>query len=61
MRSNSLVDHLMWQLRLSDMTEAEQTIGGDVHGLTVRNLRAFSCRGNADGIDLMSSTDVLSR
>lgn len=33
--------------------------GGDVHGLTVRNLRAFSCRGNADGIDLMSSTDVL--
>jgi hypothetical protein len=33
--------------------------GGDVHGLTIRNVRAFSCRGNADGIDLMSSTDVL--
>jgi RNA polymerase sigma-54 factor len=27
-RSNSLVDHLMWQLRLSDLTEAEQAIGG---------------------------------
>lgn len=33
--------------------------GGDVHGLTIRNLRAFTCRGNGDGIDLMSSTDVL--
>ncbi len=33
--------------------------GGEVHGLTIRNLRAFTCRGNGDGIDLMSSTDVL--
>jgi hypothetical protein len=33
--------------------------GGDVHGLTIRNLRAFSYRGNSDGIDLMSSSDVL--
>ena len=33
--------------------------GGDTHGLTIRNLRAFTCRGNGDGIDLMSSTDVL--
>ncbi|HTZ20395.1 MAG TPA: glycosyl hydrolase family 28 protein [Opitutaceae bacterium] len=33
--------------------------GGDVHGLTIRNLRAFSCRGNGDGIDLMCCTDVL--
>ena len=34
-------------------------LGGDVHGLTIRNLRAFTCRGNGDGIDLMCSTDVL--
>lgn len=27
-RASSLVDHLMWQLRLADMTDAEQTIGG---------------------------------
>jgi len=33
--------------------------GGEVHGLTIRNLRAFTCGGNGDGIDLMSSTDVL--
>ena len=33
--------------------------GGEVHGLTIRNLRAFTARGNGDGIDLMSSTDVL--
>jgi hypothetical protein len=33
--------------------------GGDVHGLTIRNLRAFTHRGNGDGIDLMCSTDVL--
>jgi hypothetical protein len=33
--------------------------GGEVHGLTIRNLRAFTCRGNGDGIDLMCSTDVL--
>jgi len=27
-RTNSLVDHLTWQLRLSDLTEIEQAIGG---------------------------------
>ncbi len=33
--------------------------GGDVHGLTIRHVRGFTCRGNGDGIDLMCATDVL--
>ncbi len=33
--------------------------GGDVHGLTLRNVRGFTCRGNGDGVDLMCATDVL--
>ncbi len=32
--------------------------GGEVHGLKINNLKAFSCKGWSDGIDLMSCTDV---
>jgi Glycosyl hydrolases family 28 len=33
--------------------------GGQSSGLTIRNLKSFSARGWADGIDLMSCADVL--
>lgn len=33
--------------------------GGGATGLTVRNLKAFSCKGWSDGIDLMCCRDVL--
>lgn len=33
--------------------------GGQTKGLTVRNLKSFSCKGWSDGIDLMSCSDVL--
>lgn len=33
--------------------------GGEVNGLTVRNIKSFSNRGWSDGIDLMSCSDVL--
>ncbi|MCD8043371.1 MAG: glycosyl hydrolase family 28 protein [Tannerellaceae bacterium] len=32
--------------------------GGEVDGLTIRNLKSFSCKGWSDGIDLMSCSDV---
>ena len=34
-------------------------LGGQSQGITVRNLRSFSCRGWSDGIDMMSCSDVL--
>ena len=34
--------------------------GGGTNGLTIRNLKAFSCKGWSDGIDLMCCRDVLS-
>ncbi|MDP4276265.1 MAG: glycosyl hydrolase family 28 protein [Bacteroidota bacterium] len=33
--------------------------GGESQGLTIRNLKSFSCKGWSDGIDLMSCKDVL--
>lgn len=33
--------------------------GGQTTGLTVRNIKSFSCKGWSDGIDLMSCSDVL--
>ncbi len=33
--------------------------GGETTGLTVRNLKGFSCKGWSDGIDLMCCSDVL--
>ncbi|WP_043167319.1 glycosyl hydrolase family 28 protein [Bifidobacterium callitrichos] len=33
--------------------------GGMSHDITIRNLKAFSCEGWGDGIDLMACTDVL--
>jgi polygalacturonase len=33
--------------------------GGQSKNLTIKNLRAFSCKGWSDGIDLMSCSDVL--
>ena len=33
--------------------------GGGTNGLTIRNLKAFSCKGWSDGIDLMCCRDVL--
>ncbi|MBC8097645.1 MAG: glycoside hydrolase, partial [Akkermansiaceae bacterium] len=33
--------------------------GGQSRNLTIKNLRAFSCKGWSDGIDLMSCSDVL--
>lgn len=33
--------------------------GGETTGLTIRNIKSFSCRGWSDGIDLMSCSDVL--
>lgn len=33
--------------------------GGESTGLTIRNLKSFSCKGWSDGIDLMSCSDVL--
>lgn len=33
--------------------------GGQTTGLTIRNIKSFSCRGWSDGIDLMSCSDVL--
>lgn len=33
--------------------------GGGTKGLTIRNLKAFSCKGWSDGIDLMCCRDVL--
>lgn len=33
--------------------------GGQTKGLTVRNIKSFSCKGWSDGIDLMSCSDVL--
>lgn len=33
--------------------------GGEASGLTVRNLKSFSCKGWSDGIDLMCCNDVL--
>lgn len=33
--------------------------GGQSTGLTIRNLKSFSCKGWSDGIDLMSCSDVL--
>ena len=33
--------------------------GGGTNGLTIRNLKAFSCKGWSDGIDLMCCLDVL--
>jgi hypothetical protein len=33
--------------------------GGESRGLTIRNLKSFSAKGWADGIDLMSCSDVL--
>jgi len=33
--------------------------GGGSTGLTVKNLKSFSCKGWSDGIDLMSCSDVL--
>lgn len=32
--------------------------GGESQGLTIRNLKSFSCKGWSDGIDLMSCKDV---
>lgn len=34
-------------------------LGGQSRGITVRNLRSFSCKGWSDGIDMMSCSDVL--
>ena len=33
--------------------------GGQTTGLTVRNIKSFSCKGWSDGIDLMSCSDVV--
>lgn len=33
--------------------------GGQTKGLTVRNIKSFSCKGWSDGIDLMSCSDVV--
>lgn len=33
--------------------------GGQSTGITIRNLKSFSCKGWSDGIDLMSCSDVL--
>lgn len=33
--------------------------GGETAGLTIRNLKSFSCKGWSDGIDLMCCDDVL--
>ncbi|MVM35991.1 glycoside hydrolase [Spirosoma sp. HMF4905] len=33
--------------------------GGQSKGITIRNLKSFSCKGWSDGIDLMSCSDVL--
>ncbi|MCW0482392.1 glycosyl hydrolase family 28 protein [Gaoshiqia sediminis] len=33
--------------------------GGQTIGLTVRNIKSFSCKGWSDGIDLMSCSDVV--
>lgn len=33
--------------------------GGESQGLTIRNIKSFSCKGWSDGIDLMSCKDVL--
>ena len=33
--------------------------GGEVNGLTIKNLKSFSCKGWSDGIDLMCCNDVL--
>ena len=33
--------------------------GGQSNNITIKNLRAFSCKGWSDGIDLMSCSDVL--
>lgn len=33
--------------------------GGEATGLTIRNLKSFSCKGWSDGIDLMCCNDVL--
>jgi len=33
--------------------------GGESQGITIRNLKSFSCKGWSDGIDLMSCKDVL--
>ncbi|WP_198175137.1 hypothetical protein [Spirosoma telluris] len=35
--------------------------GGQSKGITIRNLKSFSCKGWSDGIDLMSCSDVLGR
>jgi len=54
-RTNSLVDHLMWQLRLSDMTEAEQTLGGVI----IANLDADGyLRCSVEEIAFMAGVDV---
>lgn len=33
--------------------------GGEADGLTIKNLKSFSCKGWSDGIDLMSSRNVM--
>mgnify|MGYP000355733027 CR=1 FL=1 len=33
--------------------------GGESKGLTINNLKSFSCKGWSDGIDLMCCSDVL--
>lgn len=33
--------------------------GGESTGVTIRNLKSFSCKGWSDGLDLMSCSDVL--
>ncbi len=33
--------------------------GGESSGVTIRNLKSFSCKGWSDGLDLMSCSDVL--
>lgn len=33
--------------------------GGEANGLTIKNLKSFSCKGWSDGIDLMCCNDVL--
>ncbi len=54
-RSNSLVDHLTWQLRLSDLTEAEQAIGG----IIIANLDADGyIRCTLEEIAFMAGTDL---
>src|SRR6185369_12315586 len=54
-RTNSLVDHLMWQLRLSDMTEEEQTIGGVI----IANLDADGyLRSGVEELAFMSGVEV---